>query len=138
MDKKQNVWLDIVRSTAIFLVLVGHLRFFLVDLFPGVQSLKFGGFIGVELFFVLSGFLIGDILYKISDNFNYKNINSFLSACAAIVALVFAIFKLLAYVRDSKIKSKLLEQELIAKENDNFYKKWNHEFDEHKHDNSKI
>lgn len=74
----------------------------------------------------------------LNDNFNYKNINSFLSACAAIVALVFAIFKLLAYVRDSKIKSKLLEQELIAKENDNFYKKWNHEFDEHKHDNNKI
>lgn len=74
----------------------------------------------------------------LNDNFNYKNINSFLSACAAIVALVFAIFKLLAYVRDSKIKSKLLEQELIAKENDNFYNKWNHEFDEHKHDNSKI
>ena len=74
----------------------------------------------------------------LNNNFNYKNINSFLSACAAIVALVFAIFKLLAYVRDSKIKSKLLEQELIAKENDNFYNKWNHEFDEHKHDNSKI
>jgi len=74
----------------------------------------------------------------LNDNFNYKNINSFLSACAAIVALVFAIFKLLAYIRDSKIKSKLLEQELIAKENDNFYKKWNHEFDEHKHDNNKI
>lgn len=74
----------------------------------------------------------------LNDNFNFKNINSFLSACAAIVALVFAIFKLLAYVRDSKIKSKLLEQELIAKENDNFYNKWNHEFDEHKHDNSKI
>lgn len=74
----------------------------------------------------------------LNDNFNFKNINSFLSACAAVVALVFAIFKLLAYVRDSKIKSKLLEQELIAKENDNFYKKWNHEFDEHKHDNNKI
>ena len=71
----------------------------------------------------------------LNDNFNYKNINSFLSACAAIVALVFAVFKLLAYIRDSKIKSKLLEQELIAKENDNFYKKWNHEFDEHKNDN---
>jgi len=57
---------------------------------------------------------------------------------AAIVALIFAVFKLLAYIRDSKIRSKLLEQELIAKENDNFYKKWNHEFDEHKHDNNTI
>lgn len=74
----------------------------------------------------------------LNDNFNFKNINSFLSACAAVVALIFAIFKLLAYIRDSKIKSKLLEQELIAKENDNFYKKWNHEFDEHKHDNNQI
>jgi len=74
----------------------------------------------------------------LNDNFNFKSINSFLSAMAAIVALVFAIFKLIAYVRDSKIRSKLLEQELIAKENDNFYKKWNHEFDEHNHDNNKI
>lgn len=77
MEKKQNVWLDMVRSTAIFLVLIGHLRFFLVDSFPGLQSLKFGGFIGVELFFVLSGFLIGDILYKLSDDFNYKSIKTF-------------------------------------------------------------
>lgn len=68
----------------------------------------------------------------LNDNFNFKNINSFLSACAAIVALIFAVFKLLAYIRDSKIKSKLLEQELIEKSNANFYKKWNHEFDEHK------
>lgn len=80
----------------------------------------------------------------LNDNFNFKNINSFLSAMAAIVALIFAIFKLLAYVRDSKIKSKLLEQELISKQNENelgkvdFYKKWNHEFQEHMHDNNKI
>ena len=59
----------------------------------------------------------------LNDNFNYKNINSFLSACAAIVALVFAIFKLLAYIRDSKIKSKLLEQELIALKH--YTTKWN-------------
>lgn len=64
----------------------------------------------------------------LNDNFNFKNINSFLSACAAIVALVFAIFKLMAYVRDSKIRSKMLEQELIEKQNNNFYKKWNQEF----------
>ena len=74
----------------------------------------------------------------LNDNFNFKSINSFLSAMAAVVALIFAVFKLLAYIRDSKIRSKMLEQELIAKENDNFYKKWNHEFDEHKHDNNTI
>jgi len=52
--------------------------------------------------------------------------------------LIFAVFKLIAYVRDSKIKSKLLEQELIAKENDNFYKKWNQEFEEHNHEDKKL
>lgn len=66
----------------------------------------------------------------LNDNFNFKSINSFLSACAAVVALVFAVFKLLAYIRDSKIRSKLLEQELLEKQNSNFYKKWNHEFND--------
>lgn len=76
----------------------------------------------------------------LNNNFNFKNINSFLSACAAIVALVFAIFKLLAYVRDSRIKTKLLEEELIEKHNKNkfnsghidFYDKFNNEFNKDK------
>ena len=72
----------------------------------------------------------------LNASFNYKNINSFLSSLAAIVALIFAIFKLLAYIRDSRIKTKLLEEELIDNHNKNrfnsghvdFYDKFNNEF----------
>ena len=76
----------------------------------------------------------------LSNSFNYKNINSFLSFMAATVALIFAIFKLVAYVRDSKIRSKILEEELIEKHNKNrfnsghvdFYDKFNNEFNREK------
>lgn len=55
-------WLDVCRAMAIMLVLLSHGRHFLVAVFPQAQLLKFGGFLGVEIFFVLSGFLIGRIL----------------------------------------------------------------------------
>ena len=65
----------------------------------------------------------------LNATFDFKNINSFLSMITAVLALVFAFFKLVAYIRDSKIKSKILEQELFEKENNNFRKKWSKEFD---------
>jgi peptidoglycan/LPS O-acetylase OafA/YrhL len=56
---KRNFGLDLIRSIAILLVLVAHL---------GIEKqhtagLELGG-IGVEIFFVLSGFLIGQIIVK--------------------------------------------------------------------------
>jgi peptidoglycan/LPS O-acetylase OafA/YrhL len=73
----KNAWLDIVRSTAILLVLLSHSRGFLLNEYPAVNALKFGGFMGVELFFVLSGFLIGKILWKLSENYNFRNVKNF-------------------------------------------------------------
>lgn len=62
MKKQLNPWLDICRATAILLVLLSHGRIFITPIFPNAQILKFGGFLGVEFFFVLSGFLIGGII----------------------------------------------------------------------------
>jgi len=40
----------------------------------------------------------------------------------------FAYYKLRTYIRDSKTRSEILEQELLEKKNANFYKKWHNEF----------
>ncbi|TKB07111.1 MAG: acyltransferase [Mesorhizobium sp.] len=62
--------LDIVRATAILLVLIGH---FSVGgaIIWGFTPPPFGvlnpGFYGVELFFALSGYLIGNILLEIAE-----------------------------------------------------------------------
>ncbi len=55
-DHSRNFGLDVMRATAILLVLFAH--------YFASTSLKWGGFLGVEVFFVLSGFLIGNILIR--------------------------------------------------------------------------
>lgn len=67
MASSRNDWLDLCRAVAITLVLLGHGRYLLESVFPWVEGLRFGGFLGVELFFVLSGFLIGGILLRMSE-----------------------------------------------------------------------
>ena len=63
MAKNLNPWLDVCRASAIFMVMLSHSRGFLIPIIPSAQELKFGGFLGVELFFALSGFLIGKIIF---------------------------------------------------------------------------
>lgn len=57
--------LDLMRCVAILLVLFSH-SLWIFPSFSGIlyDLLTIGGFLGVEIFFVLSGFLIGNILYK--------------------------------------------------------------------------
>jgi len=82
---KRNFGLDIIRSSAILLVLSGHTVQVLMPYLKGILHLLAGAFVcitgiyGVELFFVLSGFLIGQIIIKEykKDNFNYLNIKTF-------------------------------------------------------------
>lgn len=60
---KRNIGLDIVRSAAILMVLLSHSRWFFTKYFDSGKWSVFG-VLGVELFFVLSGFLIGQIIIK--------------------------------------------------------------------------
>ncbi|MBL0328837.1 MAG: hypothetical protein IPP64_05320 [Bacteroidetes bacterium] len=53
----RNFGLDLIRVVAISLVLIAHAGI------TSVYGLKIGG-LGVEIFFVLSGFLIGQILIR--------------------------------------------------------------------------
>jgi peptidoglycan/LPS O-acetylase OafA/YrhL len=66
MDTERNNGLDIVRSMAILMVLVSHSTFFFSHspLGAALWRLEIFGYYGVELFFVLSGFLIGRILLR--------------------------------------------------------------------------
>ncbi len=73
--------LDLMRALAIGLVFVGHCVLIYPDLNPAIASaLQVFAFLGVEIFFVLSGFLIGRILYRlyVSENYTVKSVIYFL------------------------------------------------------------
>ena len=68
-DKERIFGLDLMRALAILLVLFAHTSF-LLPLSPDKRymCLRYFGFIGVEIFFVLSGYLIGNILIRLYAN----------------------------------------------------------------------
>ncbi len=72
---KRIFGLDVLRASAISLVLIDHAA----PLYePRPQFLDVFGFLGVEMFFVLSGFLIGGILIaQFEDSFQLKDIWDF-------------------------------------------------------------
>lgn len=73
--------LDVMRAAAIMMVLSSHILW----IYPPSSSMisqffQLFGFLGVETFFVLSGFLIGTLFYKIylQDDFNFSKVLHFL------------------------------------------------------------
>ncbi len=73
--------MDLMRAAAILLVLFGHCGW----IYPqtgGIleQLMSLGGYLGVEVFFVLSGYLIGGILLRtvLGENFGWKQVRQFL------------------------------------------------------------
>lgn len=77
---KRTYGLDVLRAMAILLVVFSHSSNILSPFIPGLKNVGVCGFLGVELFFVLSGFLIGSILVKIfcaTEVFNFKILAGF-------------------------------------------------------------
>ena len=72
-QKKRIYGLDLVRAVAICLVLLSHGRYLIQPHIEWASNLRVFGFIGVELFFVLSGFLISNILIR--DRFYLSSLN---------------------------------------------------------------
>jgi len=64
MSESRVFGLDFLRAAAILLVLVAHASFMFLPLTHQLEAWWMLGHLGVELFFVLSGFLIGAILAR--------------------------------------------------------------------------
>jgi peptidoglycan/LPS O-acetylase OafA/YrhL len=62
-DRKRDPWLDGLRGAAVLLVLGRHLELPNAA-HPLLAAWQRGGWIGVDLFFVLSGFLVGGLLFR--------------------------------------------------------------------------
>jgi len=78
--EKRIFGLDLMRAVAIFLVVFSHAAW----IFPHSKSLatdlmSIAGVIGVEVFFVLSGFLIGRLIYNLftKSSFSFKEVAYF-------------------------------------------------------------
>ena len=79
--KERIFGLDALRAAAILMVVSSHVLWIYPKSNAFIPTLfELFGFWGVELFFVLSGFLIGSILYKIfiNENFTLKSVFHFL------------------------------------------------------------
>lgn len=69
---KRSEGLDAIRGVAIALVLMWHILYDIVSFHsPKIGQLLILGWSGVDLFFVLSGFLIGGILLDTRDSHNF-------------------------------------------------------------------
>jgi peptidoglycan/LPS O-acetylase OafA/YrhL len=81
LTRKHRIFgLDVMRATAICMVVFAHSLYIFKDYNNAyIQFLDIFGFLGVEIFFVLSGFLIGGILFRLfaSKEFSFKDLKQF-------------------------------------------------------------
>lgn len=74
----RNFGLDVIRASAITFVLVNHVLNYFIEFKRSTIIGDFSGIFGVEVFFVLSGFLIGKILLRsFGPVMTFKNVTRF-------------------------------------------------------------
>lgn len=80
-------------------------------------------------FYCFYSFTLIDIVRKLAfESFSLNNATNFVQFVLTVIGAFFAYYKLRTYIRDAKVKSAILEQDLIAKRQANFYTKWDEEF----------
>lgn len=107
---QKNYGLDIARSVAILFVLIAHLSPFFKNNILIFNLLYHSGLYGVELFFVLSGFLIGQtLLVKVAPLFSFKEIKKFyISRLLKIIPLYYFVLICFILVDNFIFKTKYL------------------------------
>lgn len=81
--KGRNFGLDLMRFTAIILVVLHHWISINLTIYPPAEKYAYYfslfGYLGVEIFFVLSGFLIGNIITKayLNSAYDFKSVGVF-------------------------------------------------------------
>ncbi len=104
LQMSRSFGLDFLRSIAITLVIIEHLSWFLLTYIqPNVlHSFTFIGLFGVELFFILSGFLIGNIVLRIKfENLRSDLLNFYIRRWMRTLPLYFLaiiIFELISFL----------------------------------------
>lgn len=78
MDPKRSVAIDLLRAVAVLLVLFRHAPPSGALASPITKALETGGWIGVSLFFVLSGYLVSGLIWKEIEQTERFNISRFL------------------------------------------------------------
>jgi peptidoglycan/LPS O-acetylase OafA/YrhL len=79
-QKYRNSGLDLFRVVAFILVLITHSLFVLDKFYPKFRNFAFVGNLALDMFYALSGFLIGNIFIKnfIDSDFTFKKVLEFL------------------------------------------------------------
>lgn len=97
----RNYGLDIIRSVAILLVVFIHVLFNLYLFNKTGGYYWYLAYLGVDLFFALSGFLIGSIIInavKINSDFSFKSVKKFLIRRALRTMPLYFIFLIINWI----------------------------------------
>lgn len=106
--------LDGLRGIAVLIVMCYHLEY----LAPGIHTLVKGGFLGVDVFFVLSGFLITSILLKEHDQTGKISLGNFYIRRTLRLVPAFWLFLIILYFAGNVLLPR--EQTNFIYSDDNF------------------